>query len=250
MLVRRGVPLFALAFLTACGAGGDSLGPAGDEGPAFDVESDGSAAPVRRYRVTIENLTGGQPFSPGVVVTHRPSVQLFTTGEPASPGVQAIAEDGDPAIAAASLPGTRGVSGVVATAAPVFQLGGPGPSSLTLEIDGAPWANRLSLALMLICTNDGFVGLRSVALPADGRSRVYYAPAYDSGTEENDEASPSIVDPCFAIGPVPGPADGNARPASRGLVHGHPGIAGGADLSPAAHGWTEPVARVTIQRIE
>src|SRR5688572_17431092 len=47
------------------------------------------------YRVTIRNLTPGQPLSPPVVATHRGDDQLFEVGEPASVGVREIAENGN-----------------------------------------------------------------------------------------------------------------------------------------------------------
>ena len=47
------------------------------------------------YKVTIENLTSGQPFSPPVVATHRSNVRMFRVGRLASPELEAIAEDGN-----------------------------------------------------------------------------------------------------------------------------------------------------------
>src|SRR5207247_3467816 len=59
--------------------------------------SEASDDGLRTYRVTIENETDGQPFSPGVAVTHRKSTRLFHVGDAASPGIEAIAEDGSEA---------------------------------------------------------------------------------------------------------------------------------------------------------
>src|SRR5688572_8520001 len=52
-------------------------------------------AKAHTYRVTIRNLTSGQPLSPPVVATHRGDDQLFEVGEPASVGVREIAENGN-----------------------------------------------------------------------------------------------------------------------------------------------------------
>ena len=41
-------------------------------------------------------------------------------------------------------------------------------------------------------------------LPGGHREEVFYARAYDAGTEVNDEVAGSIVPPCFGIGPVTG----------------------------------------------
>jgi hypothetical protein len=232
----------------ACSENVEPLGPLDGGAPALDRRAEGEGGPIRLFQVTIENLTSGQPLSPGVVVVHRPTASLFAAGTYASAGIQAIAEDGNPAPAAGALPGVPGVFDVVATSAPVFQVGGPGPNTLTLTINAEPNGNVLSLALMLICSNDGFAGLNAVKLPANRTPRVYYAYAYDAGTEENDEASTSIVDPCFAIGPVAGAADGNARTASNGRIRHHRGIRGVGDLT-RAHSWDGAIARVTIERI-
>lgn len=222
-------------------------------GPLFDASSgvgNASDAAARVYDVTIENLTTGQPFSPGVLVTHTAQESVFMVGTAASEGLRLIAENGDPSTAVSMLTGTPGLADVVEVDAPIHRQGGPGSSSYTLRISAKANANRLSGAVMLICTNDGFVGLDGVKLPGGFEPVTYTPRAYDAGTEVNDEASESVVDPCFAIGPTSGAADGNARTAEGGTVQPHPGIVGGAALDPSQHGWTDPVAAVTIQRIE
>lgn len=204
----------------------------------------------KTFKVTITNMTHGQPFSPGVIVAHDGTVDLFEIGSPASEGVRLIAENGDPATAFAALDGAVGVTDVVATTAPIHRKGGPGPVSLTTEITAVP-GDYLSLAVMFICTNDGFVGLDAVELPKGPQKAVYFAGAYDAGTEANDELLASIVDACNAIGPISHPADGsNDRPATAEPISMHPGISGEGDLSDKAHSWRNKVARVTIQRVK
>lgn len=215
-----------------------------------DGYSNAADAAGRSYEVTITNLSSGQPLSPGVVVAHTTQASLFTAGAAASEGLRLIAEMGDPSTALTELTAADGVHDVVNTGAPVHRQGGPGPSSLTVTVSASANANRLSLAVMLICTNDGFVGLNSVKLPGGFQPATVYAMGYDAGTEVNDEQSTSIVDPCGAIGPVALPADGDSRTAQGGVVTMHPGIAGGASLDPAQHGWPEPVARITIRRLK
>ena len=205
---------------------------------------------ARFYDVTIENLTTGQPLSPGVFVTHGKDSHLFQVGKQASEGIRVIAEDGDPSVAEAALLGQQGVHEVVATAVPIHRVGGPGPNTLTVRISARARFNRLSLATMLICTNDGFTGLDGVKLPGGFKPKEIYVVGYDAGTEANDELSTSIVDACGAIGPVPMLPDGNSRSVTSDVITHHPGIQGGASLDPAEHGWQDPVARVTIQRVE
>jgi hypothetical protein len=211
---------------------------------------------LRTYRVTIENETDGQPFSPGVAVTHRRSTQLFDVGDHASPGIEAIAEDGNEAPAVAEVTGSAGITDVFDINRPITRedttVGGF-TDEFTFEIQARP-GDRLSLAVMLICTNDGFTGLDSVKLPREG-SHTYHAAGYDAGTENNTEQSEDIVDPCSALGPAPlagdpnGNEDAGVDTSPHGPIHHHPGIEGGADLSESMHGWTNPVAEITIERI-
>jgi len=217
------------------------------------VESKEDAAPssdVRTYRVTIANLTGGQPFSPGVVVTHGPRFRLLRPRRPVEIGLRLIAENGDPSTAAMHLAGARGVGTVETTPRPVGCDGCPGPfgPALTLTVTAGRGVKYLSMALMLICTNDGLAGLDRVRLPRRG-AVTYYARAYDTGTEANLETWDTLVDPCGGIGPVAGPQDGtNVRVATRGVLHRHEGIRGVGDLT-KVHAWKGPVARVTIERM-
>ena len=211
------------------------------------------------YMVTIENLTKGQPFSPPVAATHQQGFHLFQVGQMSSDALAAIAQDGDPM--------------------PMFQLVGAAPQvtdrfnvghpltpqgtqkmvmgmtvtdSATMMITANP-GDRFSLATMLICTNDGFLGLDGVALPDQGMVS-YDLKGYDAGREQNTEKGTDMVDPCSALGPVklPGDPGGNrdkeVATTPPQPIQLHPGIKGNGDLTIAMHGWTDPVARVTITR--
>jgi hypothetical protein len=248
------VGISGLFVLGGCTTADDVTGPEGEaiDAAVLDAHVTPGTHGVRTYEVTIENLTGGQPFSPGVVVTHVKGRKVFRPGKFASEGIRLIAENGDPSTAVAELDGIPGVAAVVATGAPVGCVGCPGPfaSTQTLEITAKGAAKRLSLAVMLICTNDGFVGLDRVRLPRGYKPVTYYAAGYDAGTEKNDELWTSIVDPCGGIGPLAGPQDGsNDRPATHRPIRKHPGIRGVGDLI-AAHDWKNPVAKVTVRRVK
>ncbi len=231
-----------------------------DEGPSVLASLNTTASSKARgnsssdayttYNVTITNMTDSQPFSPGVIVTHDPSLSLFETGSAASEGIRQIAENGNPGPATASLAGVDGISDALATDAPIHRKGGPGATSVTWQVQ-AKQGDVLSTAVMLICTNDGFVGLNSVALPKGNETKVYFANAYDSGTEANDELRSSIVDPCNAIGPVAVPADGsNDNPQTEGVVTLHDNIQGTGDLDASAYGWGNKVAKIKIKRVK
>lgn len=210
------------------------------------------------YSVTIANSSGGQPFSPPVATTHSPDVDLFSVGEKASAEIAAIAQAGDQSHAVALLSGLMG-SGVTAVADPGMPVtpgassGLPFASTLSFEITAAA-GDVLSVATMLICSNDGFTGLDSVALPDDGPV-VLPLRGYDAGVERNTEKSQDIVDPCSALGPVViGDADGNVDEfpvAQRNAkpIQMHKGVNGHrGDLLPA-HDWDGSVGTITIEKV-
>lgn len=243
--------LAAVSLLAACSDAGTPTTPS----PDATLRSAGAAdAGVREYDVTINNLTGSQPLSPGVIATHTKNVEVWAPGRPASEGIRQIAENGDDAPAVAELTGVPGIFDVVGTGLPpIHRAGGPGPTSRTFRVTARGNANRLSLAVMLICTNDGFTGIHGVRLPGGFKPATFTGQGYDAGTESNDQLHTHIVDPCGAIGPVAAAADGqNLRtPTPGGLIRLHPGIQPGVgDLSAPAHGWTDPVARITVQRVK
>ena len=206
--------------------------------------------PSSTYEVTITNLTSGQPFTPPLVATHRKSIDLFDVGQPASNEIQEIAENGnlDPAVALAT--GSKHVSDaqvVLGDVPPIL----PG-ASRTFSVSAVPGAENLTWVSMLICTNDGFTGLDTLRLPRNvGDSSVHHTAGYDAGTEINTEAWSDLVPPCAQLtgfGDQGGVGMSNPDLAEDGVITMHPGIAGIADLVPAVHGWSGPVAMVEITR--
>ncbi len=241
--------------LAACTDGNQPTVPSeAQPGIAAGVDQQSAAGGQRLYDVTITNLTSSQPLSPGVIVTHRKDAEVWAVGSPASEGIRQIAENGDELPAVAELTGASGVFQVVGTGLPpIHRLGGPGAASRTFRIAARGDANRLSVAVMLICTNDGFTGLSGVKLPGGFKAEEHLTDGYDAGTEANDQLLTHVVDPCGAIGPVSVAPDGqNLRTATPGgVIAHHAGIqASTGDLSPAVYGWTDPVARITIQRVK
>lgn len=205
--------------------------------------------PAVAYDVTIENLSTGQPLSPGVLGSHDATVTLFEVGDYASEGIRLIAEAGNPSVAADELLQHRGTFDVVTTTGPIHRIGGPGPSSQTVRIRAGGDARYLSLATMLICTNDGFTGGNALQLPEGAEPVIYLAAAYDAGTELDNELTPYLSDSCGAIGPVPFPPDGNDRIPTMEVIEHHAGIHGMGDLIPELHGWTDPIVRITVVRV-
>jgi hypothetical protein len=219
-------------------------------------ETGSSAAPaLTTYRVRLFNLTSGQPFSPPVAATHQVSIRMFQVGALASPELEAIAEDGNEVLMFNLFAADSRVTQAIDVARPLTPIGktvGTFTPWVSFDIN-ARSGDRLSLATMLICTNDGFLGLDAAVLPAKGRA-VYVIDGYDSGTEDNTEQSVDLVDPCTDLGPaaLPGDPDGNDDAAvntvpARPIAH-HRGILGNGELTPSLHGWRDPVALVVIER--
>ena len=106
---------------------------------------------------------------------------------------------------------------------------------------------------MVICTNDGFVGLDRAKLPKKGSS-VFTLHGYDAGVEDNTEMSTDIVDACSALGPLVlnGDPNGNENAAvntvPRGVISAHGGVLGIGDLG-SVHQLPAGAVKVTVTRV-
>lgn len=196
------------------------------------------------YQVTITNLTPGQTFTPQLVLTHTAGFRIFRLGQPASMALEVLAEGGDTA------PLVELAGADVIDAVTVEGLLGPGQTAST-TVSGIP-GERISLAAMLIPTNDNFVAMQHVRLPANGGfSRL--VPAYDAGTEVNDQNCNHIPGPrCGGEG-----VSEDGAEVAEGYVHISSGFHalddnggdGGEVLGPAAYDWRNPVARIRVKRL-
>ena len=212
---------------------------------------------ARDVQVDVTNLSNGNYFTPLLVAAHPASHRLFAVGHPASAQLQAMAEGGD-------------ISGLIEdikraegdyVADPAEGLLAPGHStSASLDIRGKNEnTTHLSIAAMILPTNDGFVGLNAVEIPRKAGTYTYFLSSYDAGTEANDE----IINGGGAPG-VPGiPYDpsglsgingtGSASEDIDSTVHAHPGILGDldpvggpSDLNAKIHRWSSPIGKVVI----
>ncbi len=195
-----------------------------------------------QYEVSVTNLTRNQQFTPVLVVTHRPALRLFEGGVPASPELATLAEEGSTGPLADRLRASDGVRNVETSSG----LLDPG-RTVTVRIAGVPSLDRISLAAMLIPTNDAFTALDAAELPSSG-SANHRTPAYDAGSERNDELCASIPGPNFFECGGPGGGD-QVEGGEEGFVHIHAGIHGIGDLEAAERDSRNPVARVWISRI-
>lgn len=209
----------------------------------------------KTYKITITNLTAGQPFTPPVLLTHTKRTGIFTVGETASEEIQAIAENGNSTPLQMALGNDVNVHQVVAGMVPLVPANNPGQtgfeSSATFKITTHRSAKFMSFASMLICTNDGFTGLDSVRLPS--HRKTVYSVAYDARTETNTEDFADMVPPCQDLIGVSSDDVGtgmtNPILTEDGIIIPHVGIIGGIDLFPEVHGWSDPVAMIEIERV-
>ncbi|KGJ95734.1 hypothetical protein ND16A_1269 [Thalassotalea sp. ND16A] len=216
----------------------------------------GAWANAAELEITVSNVTQGIYYTPIIVAAHTADTSIFRSGEMASSELQALAEGGD----------ISGVAAMLATASadmvenPAAGLLEPGMSTTTM-LTTSDGNNYLSIAAMLLPTNDGFVGLDSWMLPTTAGTYQFTLNAYDAGTEANDE---------IVVGMVGGPPGAPGIPAAPGMdagtgatgvttmeantyVHIHRGnlgddddMAGKSDLNNTIHRWLNPVAEVTV----
>ena len=134
------------------------------------------------WQISITNLAHGSYFAPLLLAAHDGNHRFFEAGTPASTELQALAEGGD--FSGLSTDGTNNGADVVEN--PAGGLLAPGAETTAMVSTNA--GNLyLSIAAMIIPTNDGFVGLDALAVPTDSGTYTYYLPVYDAGTEANNE---------------------------------------------------------------
>lgn len=193
---------------------------------------------METYKITVTNLTRGQPIAPVMAATHQMGMSYFQVGEAPSAELAALAEAGNGKPLAAKLLVTPGVSDAQVGA------GGTGPGkTTTMMVTARRGTDRLSLGAMLGNTNDGFIALRDVALPKGQKVVTYMADGYDAGSESNDELCATVPGPA-CHGAALSPED-----SGEGYVHIHAGVHGIGGLSAAEYDWRNPVAQIVVERM-
>jgi hypothetical protein len=162
-----------------------------------------------KIEVTITNLTRAQPLSPPVVASHTENgPQLFVAGQPASPELAMVAQDAINGPLVSLLKSDPQVGDVEQGAAPIL----PGGSA-TVVVRARGHFRLVSLASMLVNTNDALIAIQHTAAPNSGITTLF-VPAWDAGSEVNDEACANI--------PGPGVRRHRSERATRGRVCSHP----------------------------
>jgi hypothetical protein len=191
------------------------------------------------YEVTVTNITQGEIFTPVMVATHSRELKIFGLGSAASSELAMLAEGGDTAPLSALLLSEGALD--VATADDVLPPG----ASVTLIVDTSGRDQYVSVASMLVPSNDAFFAVNGVKGPRGQQVSTVFSPAYDAGSEINDELCVSIPGPDFICA-----GEGFSVTGGEGFVHIHPGIHGVGDLIAANHDWRNPVAKITVRFIQ
>ena len=207
--------------------------------------------------IKVTNLTHGIHFTPLLVVAHDSATDLFDVGGISSDNLQAMAEGG-------SLDGLE-VDMINAEATyianPATGLLAPGQVVTTSLDPGGTDNEYLSIVAMMLPTNDGFIGLDSIAIPTEPGTYTFYLNAYDAGTEANDELLNPGAGGAPGVAGIPGAPGGDAGTGGTGvagadshsMVHIHRGVlgdtdatGGNSDLDSRIHRWLNPVAKVQL----
>jgi hypothetical protein len=217
-----------------------------------------AAAPAANavdLNVQITNLTNSIYFTPFLVAAHPAGNNLFLSGQPASANLQAMAEGGDTSGLVADVTGL----GATIVDNPAMGLLAPATStSFSMNTDGTS-NDRLTIVAMLLPTNDAFAGLNAIEIPTVAGTYIYDVPAYDAGTEANDElltgggmpgaagmpGDPSMLTGANGTGAAGADANPNVH-VHRGSLGDTDAMGGNSDLDSRVHRWLNPVIRVTI----
>ena len=197
------------------------------------------SAPVVAQEMVTVRITNvsKQIISPPLVATHSWKARVFIPGRAASSELSMLAEDGDPSALAALLGDSDEVLDMKVADGPLL----PG-ATLDFELEARGRYNRVSAIGMLVTTNDAFYGVESLSLSNSQRVNRFTVPAYDAGSEANNESC------AFIPGPPCGNGGVRATAGAEGYIHVHRGIHGVGDLPSIGYDWRNPVARISVIR--
>lgn len=130
-----------------------------------------------RFRLSVTNATDPEMVvTPGAFLIHEEAGEFWSANMPAGLSLERIAEIGDSSEAV----GTLGAEAI--DAAPTAG------ATVSVEFAASP-GQLLSLAQMLVATNDAFVGVNSLPLWSGGQPTAVTLNliAWDAGTEDNED---------------------------------------------------------------
>lgn len=224
---------------------------AGIQGCYHHEDTDTDTDVTTTYKITVTNISSGQPLTPVAAIIHKPGYRAWQFGMPVSKGLEKLAESGD---VTDFISEAQANANVLSTSSSEGGPFGPGASTsieMTVSTDDDL---QLSLASMLANTNDAFISLNAKSLNdlEKGEMMTYFSKVYDAGTEANSES----------LGTIPGPADSstvedkgyNAIRDDADFVAIHPGVVTKDDgftssILDEMHRWNGAAARIDIEKM-
>ncbi|CAM9764191.1 unnamed protein product [Ectocarpus fasciculatus] len=199
---------------------------------------------MKTYKASLTNLTFKQDFSPPIIVVHeKGSGPLFSEGARARNAISMMAEEGVNKNIEAIATKEVGFCGFAVAKGPLF----PGKTwNGKIQFDASKCKDPVySVVAKLDNTNDAFMGVSGSKFPKkDGCPSKHFPPAFDSGSEENNERCN-----CMPGRACPKSTRNRAELHGRhaeGFIHVHRGFQGVGDLSKEDYGWQNPVAEVVV----
>lgn len=200
------------------------------------------------FRVTVINLTKGQPLTPPVIAVHawnKAGYVLLHPSKPASDGLAVLASDGMTDGLVSELENSNIVSQIVVGDEVIM----PGQKAeFTFRQTNDPRYPTISLFTMLARSNDAIAvvnGRDSLTRTTTSarKKRIYFAQVYDAGVEHNSENCAHI--------PAPPCNNPNSRPSQdgEGFIRPHEGLTLHGDLTGQRDAFANIAAKVIIERV-
>jgi len=193
---------------------------------------------AKKFKVTLLNLTKGQPMTPAVLAVHSQKHQLFHLGAKPSIGLSKLATDG----MTDKLIHEFKKNKYVVRQATGDGITMPGQKS-QIVIEANDRRFKLSLVSMLARTNDAIVLAQNISTKLRvGQKSVTLAKVYDAGAEANTESCSDIPAP-----PCNNPGMGEA---GEGFIRPHEGVVGVGDLDLSRDTFAPVAAKIIVERIQ
>jgi hypothetical protein len=193
---------------------------------------------AKLFKITMINLTKGQPLTPAVVAVHSPAHEIVHLGQAASQGLSELATDGKTDKLVHELKNdmyvVRSMTGKGITL--------PGQKSeIVVEANDSRF--KFTLVSMLARTNDAIIVAKDISTKLKvGQKSVTLASVYDAGVEKNTESCDHIPAP-----PCNSPGMGEV---GEGFVRPHEGVLGLGDLDLSRDAFASVVAKIIVERIQ
>ncbi|MCJ8278026.1 MAG: hypothetical protein HRT44_05420 [Bdellovibrionales bacterium] len=197
------------------------------------------AGQQKLFKVTVVNLTKGQPITPPVLTVHAPGYQPVHLGQQASQGLSELATDGVTDTLVQELANEKKVVRTAVGDGVIL----PGSKAEIMVEANNPYF-KVSFVSMLARTNDAIAVAQNISTKLKvGQKVIKLAKVYDAGAELNAESCEHIpAPPCGNPGVSAGEGEGFIRP--------HEGLLGIADLIAERDAFANKVAKIIVERVQ